>query len=139
VTTETLSQRFDHDHCLFCGSANPDSLGLAFSIDGPGAVRGHVDPDEHLQGYTGILHGGIVAALLDAAMTHCLFMQDVQAVTADLRVRYVDPVPCRGRLELTARLVDGSRRVYRLRAELQREGRVLAWAEAKFLRQREGA
>jgi uncharacterized protein (TIGR00369 family) len=135
VTTERLATRFDHDHCLLCGHANPDSLGLEFTRDGHGAVRGHLVPSDRLQGYTGRLHGGIVASLLDAAMTHCLFQHDVQAVTADLRVRYVEPVPCHGRLDLDAHLVTGSRRLFRLRAELSQDGQVLAWAEAKFLRE----
>jgi acyl-coenzyme A thioesterase PaaI-like protein len=41
--------------------------------------------------YTGLLHGGMTSTLLDAAMTHCLFMQGVQALTAELTVDSFHP------------------------------------------------
>ena len=87
---------------------------------------------EGLQGYEGILHGGVVSGLLDAAMTHCLFHHGVQAVTADLRVQFLRPVPCDALLEVTAWLVSVKSPVYRAASEIVCDGRVMASAKARF-------
>jgi uncharacterized protein (TIGR00369 family) len=92
-----------------------------------------------LQGYDGVLHGGVIASLLDAAMTHCLFHQGVQAVTGDLHIRFVRPVACDLAVDLRAWIVSAAPPLYRLRAELAHEGTLLAWGEAKFMQCRKEA
>jgi len=123
ATTETgghaLAARFGHAGCVLCGIENPWSLGLAFGPDDTGGVHAEILPDERLRGYDGMLHGGVAAALLDCAMTHCLFHRGVRAVTGDLRVRYPHPVPIGARLKLQAHVTmraprcTGSRRSWR--------------------------
>ncbi len=130
-----LSALNRHGRCLLCGEHNPASLGLVFAAQPDRSVRARFAGRRDLQGYDGLLHGGVIAALLDAAMTHCLFHRGVRALTADLRVRYREPVPCDAEVELVAWVVVPGPPVHRLRAELRRAGRVLAWAEAKFLPQ----
>lgn len=136
ATTEAspggVGARFGHAGCLLCGDKNPWSLGLTFEPDGAGGVRTTVESNEQLQGYDGMLHGGVAAALLDAAMTHCLFHRDVRAVTADLRVRYPHPVPLGRRFGLRAWVSDACAPLYRLKAELMDGSRVLVWAQATF-------
>lgn len=80
-----------------------------------------------------MLHGGMIASLLDSAMTHCLFMQGVEAVTAELKVRYLHPVPCGSQVTLHARLKETFPPLYQLRAELTIEEDVVARGEAKFI------
>ncbi len=123
-----------HAHCLMCGARNPSSLGLHFEDGEDGAIRARFRPGRALQGYAGILHGGMVAALLDAAMTHCLFRRGIEAVTADLHVRFLRPIRCGSFVDLRGWITAESPRLYALRAELARGKQVVAWAEAKFLR-----
>ncbi|MEW6363475.1 MAG: PaaI family thioesterase [Acidobacteriota bacterium] len=123
-----------HRHCLFCGDWNPASLRLSFTVGHDGMVRSIFHANPRLQGYDGILHGGVVGALLDAAMTHCLFHHGVQALTGDLRVRFRKPVPCEALLELRAWLLSERPPLYRLAAELLHDNHVVAKAEAKFMR-----
>lgn len=143
VTTEDVESgiggRFGHAECLLCGGDNPLSLGLAFEPDGEGGVFADFKPHARLQGYAGILHGGVSAALLDAAMTHCLFHRGVRAVTADLRVRYAHPVPYDRLLHLQARVTEEKPPLHRLRSELTLGGRVLVWAKATFCESPPGA
>jgi uncharacterized protein (TIGR00369 family) len=127
-----------HAHCLLCGSCNAWSWGLRFSGAGDGAVHAAFQAHPRLQGYEGVLHGGVVASLLDAGMTHCLFHLGVQAVTGDLHIRFVEPVPCQALLDIRAQVLSATPPLYRLRAELLHEERVLAWAEGRFM-QRGGA
>jgi len=70
--------------------------------------------------------------LLDAAMTHCLFHRGVRAVTGDLRVRYMHPVPCDETLNIKARVTEETPPLCRLQAELTLNGRVLVRAQATF-------
>lgn len=122
-----------HTHCLVCGARNESSWGLRFQSNGSDGVSATFQAHPGLQGYDGLLHGGVVASLLDAAMTHCLFHHGVQAVTGDLRIRFVEPVPCRALLRIRARVLRTSPPLYRLRAELLHEERVMAWAEGAFM------
>lgn len=86
-----------------------------------------------LQGYTGMLHGGVIASLLDSAMTNCLFQQGINAVTGDLRIRYRHPTPCNAELFLRARVVSEKRPLFELKAELLIGAQITAHATAKFM------
>jgi len=132
ITEKPIGVHFDHAACLLCGTDNPWSLGLTFESDSAGGVSTTVEADARLQGYAGMLHGGVSAALLDAAMTHCLFHRGVRAVTADLRVRYVKSVPIRQGVTLKAWVTEEMPPLYRLKAQILLEGIVLVWAKATF-------
>jgi len=139
VTTEadfTLSAFNEHSSCLICGDQNPRSMKLSFIAGENGLVSAQFTPDKELQGYAGILHGGVIAALLDAAMTHCLFHKGIQAVTAELNIRYVKSVECNVTLEIRAWIIKCHSRLYQLKSEIQNQKQVVAWAEAKFIPRR---
>lgn len=135
----SIGTNFGHSRCLLCGESNPASLKLAFSLAHDGAVTARFECHPGLQGYDGILHGGVTASLLDAAMTHCLFHHGIKAVTADLHVRYAHAIDCTARLDLWAAITSSRQPLYKLRAEISQEGRLMAWAEAKFLLRNEAA
>ena len=122
-----------HADCVLCGSRNPLSLGLSFHRCDDGDVKAIFQAHPGLQGYQGILHGGVISSLLDAAMTHCLFHQGIEAVTGDLHVRFVKSVPCNAQMELRAQVLKASPPLYRLKGELLIGGKTMAWAEAKFM------
>ena len=123
-----------HPHCWVCAPANQDGLAVDFRPDGAGAVEGSFPCGQRYAGYSGLLHGGVVSALLDGAMTNCLLARGFSGVTADLQVRFLHPViigkpvTVRGWLERTRG------RIQILGADLQQDGRVLATAVGKFLK-----
>jgi acyl-coenzyme A thioesterase PaaI-like protein len=131
----SLSTQNGHGFCLLCGERNPWSLKIAFEADGNGNVSAKLQSHSGLQGYDGLIHGGVISALLDAAMTHCLFHRGVQAVTGDLRVRFRRLIPCHTALFLQAWVISARPPLYCLRAEVMDAGRLAAWAEAKFMQQ----
>lgn len=131
-----VSTQNGHAYCLLCGARNSGSWGLRFRATGDGTVHATFQAHPGLQGYEGLLHGGVVAALLDAGMTHCLFHHGIQAVTGDLHIRFVEPVPCRAVLEIRALVVRATPPLYRLRAELVHDEHVMAWAEGRFMQRR---
>lgn len=122
-----------HDSCIICGSKNPFSLGLKFIPQGEDAIEASFTGGPHLQGYEGILHGGVISAVLDSAMAHCLLVKDIRAVTGDLRVRFLHSIPCTSRVTIRAWLTCAVSTLYELRAEARVEGKLVARAKAKFM------
>jgi acyl-coenzyme A thioesterase PaaI-like protein len=110
-------------------------MGLAqeFTLHLDGSVEGTFAGREGFEGYAGLLHGGVAAALLDGAMTNCLFAHGVEALTAELTVRYRDQVAACGKMITRASLVKSHGRLHLLCAELRQDGQVKATALGKFL------
>ncbi|MFA4943430.1 MAG: PaaI family thioesterase [Lentisphaeria bacterium] len=133
---EPVPRPASHAGCLLCGDRGPAGFGLRFVAQPDGEVRATLEGRAEWQGYEGILHGGVAAALLDAAMTHCLFQHGIEAVTGELTVRYRHPIPWNARLELSARLQKRIPPLYLLVAELTVAGKPLAQATGKFMRRR---
>jgi acyl-coenzyme A thioesterase PaaI-like protein len=129
---EAIRERV-HPRCVVCSPANPLGLGQAFALQSDGSVESTFAGGEVWESYPGLLHGGVTAALLDGAMTNCLFAHGVEAVTAELRVRYRHPVAACGEMTTRASLVESHGRLHLLRAELRQAGQVKATALGKFL------
>lgn len=122
-----------HPRCVVCGADNPRGLQVDFRPTADGGVEAHFDCARIFEGYSHRIHGGVIAALLDGAMTNCLFAHGRVAVTAELTVRYRHPVMTDRRATVRAWLCETSRRLHRVRAELLQDGQLLAIATAKFL------
>jgi uncharacterized protein (TIGR00369 family) len=81
----------DDNYCFVCGKQNTSGLGLSFSSVGDKIVA-EFTLQKKFQGYKDIIHGGIIAAILDEAMIKVLLTKDIQAVTAELTVRFKAPL-----------------------------------------------
>lgn len=93
-------------HCFVCGVENPIGLHLHFYQTAPGEVTADLNLPEIYQGYPGIVHGGVIAAMLDEAAGRS-HMGPVEAprfmFTAKLDVRYRKNVPVRQPLRLVGK------------------------------------
>jgi len=79
--------------CFGCGEANSAGMHLPFSRDEEHRkVYGEFRLVERYQGAPGIVHGGIVALVLDEALSKVSKFSGVSAVTAELNVEYLRPV-----------------------------------------------
>ncbi|MFP4357057.1 MAG: PaaI family thioesterase [Puniceicoccaceae bacterium] len=123
-----------HGKCVMCGADNPVGLQLRFARTQPDVVESDLRIPARFQGYNGMAHGGIVASVLDAAMTRCLMAAGVVAVTGDLAVRYKLPVPIGGLLHARGLLEQSTKHVYKMRAELWQQRKLLATATARFVK-----
>lgn len=121
-----------HERCVVCGLSHPLGLRVEYRVAEDGLVHAQFPCQKLLEGYAGQLHGGIIAALLDGAMTNCLFAQGIEAVTGELTVRFVRPVETDRMAEVSARLTMVSHRLYILQAELTQEQTTVARAQGKF-------
>lgn len=87
--------------CFICGLENPVGLHLHIYEIEPGVVESTYIAADHFQGYPGVLHGGIVGALIDEISGRALMGSDPMnprfMFTAKLEVKYRKNVPI-GRL-----------------------------------------
>lgn len=123
-----------HQSCVICGDKQQaHDLGLRFSCIEDGSVSAEFTPTVNVQGYQGVMHGGMICSLLDAAMTNCLFSLGVNAMTADLQVRFMHPIPLNKTIMIHGRLLQKRRGIYLMSSHIESENQKLATANAKFL------
>ena len=119
--------------CFGCGDLNPKGLKLAFRLE-DGVAVAEFDPDPQHQGYPGLMHGGLVATILDEAMGWAIYGEGVWAMTARMQVRFRRSVPLDRRLRVRAYITNRRQRLVQARAELLDDGgTLLAEGEGAFL------
>ncbi len=120
--------------CFVCGAENPVGLHLKFYETGLGEVTVDFTAPEHYQGYPGVLHGGIVASILDetAGRAHMGNFPPRFMFTAKLEVKYRKNVPVGQPLKIIGkagkdrgRMAEGWSGIYNQDGELLAEANVL--------------
>lgn len=121
--------------CFVCGRENPHGLRVDFFDDGQ-LVWTELTPADHHQGWPGVLHGGIVSAVLDETIGRVAFLHDRWVQTARLELRFHKPAPLGQRLVAIGELTRDARRLMEMRGQLfAAEGNeLLAEASGTFVR-----
>lgn len=123
-----------HHQCVAC--SDNGLFNLKFYQDDNNAVTASVWLESTWQGYQDQLHGGVIATLLDAGLTHCTFLFAPQSVTASLNIRYHHPVPIAVYGEVRAWCVKAKHGMSRLEATLTVADTVCVSATASFMQTR---
>jgi uncharacterized protein (TIGR00369 family) len=120
------------DGCFVCGKENPVGLHVEFSVDSDNnRANADLTLGNNFQGWQGIIHGGIIATLLDeAAIYACRALSD-GAVTAGMNVKYKKPVKVNCPLTLKAEVVSCKRRIAVVNSQLIVDLEIMAEAEVK--------
>lgn len=125
-----------YPHCFVCGDQNDHGLNAKFFYDGEKAVT-ELIADKSFEGYRGVYHGGIIAALLDEVMIKAILAQDVIAVTVELSVRYLVPVRIGDKLTFTGRILRTKGRLYVTEGEVRGDdSTIYATADGKYIEAR---
>jgi acyl-coenzyme A thioesterase PaaI-like protein len=74
--------------CFVCGQNNPQGLRIRFRREDAGEMTAHWTPTSAWEGFRGIVHGGVVSTVLDEAMSKAVAGTGIEALTAELRVRF---------------------------------------------------
>ncbi|MGE5550167.1 MAG: PaaI family thioesterase [Bacteroidota bacterium] len=124
--------------CFACGVGNPIGLGLKF-LRRDGSVHAAFTPLPWHQGFDGLVHGGIIATLLDEAMAHALLAHGIKGVTGKLMLRFRAPLRVGTPVIVTAGISADRGRIVETRAEIRAAAASIATAEALFaVQHREG-
>lgn len=119
--------------CFVCGEENHKGLHLDFSPQG-GAVVAEWIPDDQWESFQGIIHGGIVTAVLDEAMSQANIHSGYEALTADLQIRFRKMVLPGERLIVRGWILKITKRIIETEAALTTtDGVEKAHATARFL------
>ena len=127
----TLNADLDEGFCFGCGCNNPIGLKLKFARDGEN-IRAEFTPDRTHQGWPGLLHSGILGALLDEAMSNIAYATGHTCLTATISIRIRQPIKVAVPLVITARITRRSTRLIETAGRVcLKDGAVVAEASAK--------
>ncbi|HEV2107951.1 MAG TPA: PaaI family thioesterase [Thermomicrobiales bacterium] len=129
-----INARGDHG-CFGCGRLNPHGLRLRFFPTEEGVYTPFTPEPVH-EGYTGLVHGGIITTVLDEVMAWSLYRLEIWAVTAKIDVVFRRPLEVGVETRAIGRLMADRRRLLDVAAELRRasDDLLLATATATFAR-----
>lgn len=118
------------DLCFGCGQNNPIGLKLDFKWDGQTA-RAEFTPNKYYQGWSGIVHGGILACLLDEALGNTTLFAGMNCVNAKMEMRLRRPTRIDEPLVITGTIIENKRKLVQAKATISlKDGTPVAEAKA---------
>ncbi len=124
----------DDGYCFVCGTRNPVGLRLKFDFNGKTIKTQFVPGKEH-QGYSNIVHGGIISTLLDEAMVKLALAMNMPAVTAHMEVRFRRALNVGERITVEAEILKNTRKILESSAKAVAENNmVVADAKGKLIK-----
>jgi uncharacterized protein (TIGR00369 family) len=128
-----MSEVFDDDRfCFVCGEKN--DFGLRLKPQGKDG-RGRITwmPGKKHQGFTGVVHGGLLSTLMDEAMAYAAMSVGGFCATAEICVKFRKPVKTDCQVTIEAELVQQRGRILKLSAVLLQDGEEKASAQGTFV------
>lgn len=122
------------NRCFGCGPANPSGLQLEFLLAEDQCVVCLVSIPSVFNGHPLYLHGGIIATLLDEAMSKAVRVHGFSAMTRHLETDYLRPVPSDEPIRLEGRLLRSEGRKHFTEAHIfSAAGKELARGKGLFI------
>lgn len=121
---------FENDEmCFVCGKRNRNGLQLDFELVGEDRIRTEFIPPKRFQGWKDILHGGIIATILDEVMVNTAYLRKIMAVSAKLEIRLRKPAAIGERLIFYGQILKQGAKTLDVKAWAEQEnGTVVAEA-----------
>jgi acyl-coenzyme A thioesterase PaaI-like protein len=133
--TAGLNDRSDYQRCFVCGAQNAAGLRVQFRRAGEQVVADFL-PEEAFQGFPGVVHGGILASLLDEALSRTALLYGEWVMTGRLEIRYRQPAVVGQLLRVTAEIEQRRARMVIARGSIALAAdpaKVIAEAKGTFL------
>src|SRR5450631_375278 len=119
--------------CFACGHDNPHGMHLKFTQEGNRFVC-NFRLGKRYTGPPGHCHGGIIATILDDAMSKLNKLRHVIAVTSKMTVEYIKPVPLNKPLRVESHeLSKRGRRLTHIAEISDETGKLLARSKGIFI------
>lgn len=132
-----MASEFRDDRvCFVCGEKNPAGLMLKIVTDGErGESTAEVTFPERFQGWAKVVHGGLLATVLDEAMVYAAVAKGLKCVTVEMTVRYGKPAATGVKYFLKGRFAEDKGRIVLAESELLDErGEQVARASGKLFK-----
>ena len=132
---DTRYVQLQKNYCFACGKNNPEGMRLKFAYDEErDCFVCRFRLGKRYTGPPGHAHGGIIATILDEAMGKVNKLRHVVALTSQITVNYLKPVPLNKPLRVESREVRvRGRRHINMAEILNRNGEVLARSQGTFI------
>jgi uncharacterized protein (TIGR00369 family) len=134
---QAMANEFRDDRvCFVCGEKNPVGLKLRLRTDPErGESAAEVIFAENFQGWAGVVHGGLLATVLDEALIYAAAAKGLKCVTGEITVRYIKPASTGVAYTLKGRfLEDKGRMVLAESVLLDADGQEVARAGGKLFK-----
>lgn len=120
------------NYCFACGERNPIGFQLKI-IETEKGVKSEFIPKKEYEGYQDIIHGGIIATLLDEMIAWACRKKGYQAVTAELQIRYKKPMVLNKKYFAYGRIIKIHHKLIIGESEVSDEKEtIFAYAQAKM-------
>ena len=102
-----MNKQPNSEMCFVCGRKNPIGLYMHFFDNGDDEVSSEYTVPEQYQGYPGIVHGGVLASMLDEVVGRVSMIGDPHhfMMSVKLAISYRHPVPINTLLKVTGKIV----------------------------------
>lgn len=129
-----MKKLLEYRNCFVCGKESRNGLKLDFEVTEKGA-RTFYTPDDDYEGFKGIVHGGVLCALLDEIMWKAVNGRTgAVTVTVKLEVRFKRPAVIGTTLSVEGELTGSRKKLYETRAVIgDPEGNIIAEATGLFM------
>jgi len=122
------------DLCFCCGQDNERGLKLKFSYSSPGVAVTTLIIPEWFSGWRRMTHGGLLSMLLDECMAHACVSLHGHAITAELTVRFHNPVEVGSEVSVRAEAKKARSRIIDTTGTIiDDNGTKIATARARFM------
>lgn len=116
----------EYSMCFGCGHNNPIGLKLSFKWDGKTA-KAEFTPTELYQGWSNVVHGGIITTMLDEAASWAILFEGMNPVTAKMEIRLRHPAVIDEPLIITASVTRKTKKRVEAKAAINsRDGTLIA-------------
>ena len=78
-------------HCFCCGVSNAQGLRLRYYYPQPGEAATSFTIPDHFTGWKDVVHGGLLAMVLDETMACACASKGLKGFTAEISVRFRQP------------------------------------------------
>ena len=136
---DRLNDSSAYQRCFACGMRNDAGLHLVFRQEGDEVVT-EFTADERFQGFPGVVHGGILATLLDETLNRVAMAEGRMMMTGRLDIRYRRAAPLGRPLRVGARVRSSRSRMLQAEGEIRladagtdENEAIIATAEGIFL------
>jgi uncharacterized protein (TIGR00369 family) len=135
MSTPVINRGTSPHHCFGCGTLNDIGLQLAFRIR-EDKVWADLTPTRKYEGYVDMVHGGVLSAMLDEAMSWAITAAGDFAVTARMNTTFKHPARVGAHLRVEGWINEQKRRLIYAEASISDvvAGKIVATAEGAFMR-----
>jgi uncharacterized protein (TIGR00369 family) len=132
-----MTEEFRDDRvCFVCGEKNAAGLKLRLRMDHErGESAAEVTFPAHFQGWAGVVHGGLLATVLDEALIYAAGARGFKCVTGEVTVRFIKPASTGVTYALRGRFVEDKGRIVLAESSLlDADGKEIARAAGKLFK-----